>query len=719
MRIESNEFGSRLPDCKYFPMYLANGVDAMLINVLGSGDCQPDLDFSQPIGALRSTGWYKSNRRVFGQTAIVYGNMLPWLEFGYCPRLNNDYVVPKNLRQFFDPRTATLTTFFDRTDEFTSETLKLKITTFLAHDHVLVQRIEVLAAPASGVSFSFAVYSPANCTELETSKAVFQMDRVQADFDTAWQFLRYSFEYDQFKGQARSWLDVPCQPQIRTNPVFKTVQAYTTTKSLHAGQCVTRYLAVVDNVDNPRFESEIERIYNEYKNSGYSAVLNRHRSLWGSYFETSGIKLPDPAAQFIYDVSRYVLKAVHGPSGFQPVGLLPYIWQGVMFWDACFVVEALLGSGNSREANEVLECVASHLPRARELSNRFGGRGARLEWTVTEEEFTPYPGLVTQFHNNADWVHAAYQTFAYTGDKRILAERIQLMEEFLLFLVDFCLETKGDHVTICKCEGIDESVTNAKTNDTWTAAIMLKSLIEYRRALKILERASRIPEIDKIIAQLETGLQKNVDANNVMQSFQGGQNPHWGSLIFDLFPAHASLSATMQKMMASYDPQMDLYDFRNVVRASNKAFPWTTFWAARIFSRIGDSRAHLLLNNGLKCSNVFGGIPERVYYHGELYIEWFSTAHAAMIWAINGMLANAENDVLRIFSGIDFDSWPDISFAGIYAGSGLKVSAELKNKSLFSLKVTNLEPQKRQVTYIFRDSKKSVVLDPNRETSIV
>lgn len=60
-------------------------------------------------------------------------------------------------------------------------------------------------------------------------------------------------------------------------------------------------------------------------------------------------------------------------------------------------------------------------------------------------------------------------------------------------------------------------------------------MIEYRDAARILKAKTSIKNLDMIIEKLTAGLNMNIDKKGVMQSFQGGKLPHWGSLIFDLF----------------------------------------------------------------------------------------------------------------------------------------------------------------------------------------
>src|SRR5438477_1738520 len=62
-----------------------------------------------------------------------------------------------------------------------------------------------------------------------------------------------------------------------------------------------------------------------------------------------------------------------------------------------------------------------------------------------------------------------------------------------LFPYTTLFRSRGDHFIVGKCEGVDESISNEKTNDTWTCSIFLKALMEYRDAAKALKRKPFVP----------------------------------------------------------------------------------------------------------------------------------------------------------------------------------------------------------------------------------
>jgi hypothetical protein len=526
------------------------------------------------------------------------------------------------------------------------------------------------------------------------------MDRASLRVEPKRSLMSYEYAIEGYRGGARSWCDcdvVAGSVEEKKKDVF--VYGRMRTRMFRRGESFTRYLLALDNDDAPNYRAALDKTLGECCNLGYRRIRDRHQAEWLDYFSDSRVELPDPVAQFTYDFGRYLIRGNLHPTGFLPMGITPHLWQCCMFWDSGFATEAILGSGHIEEARRVLDHLRVYMPRARADAKKYKARGAHLQWTVEREKFTHYPFQVTQVHNNAMWANTILRFWRYTGDAAFLRRNIDIVEEFLLFLHDFILEDRGDHFIVGKCEGVDESVSNEKTNDTWTCAIFLKALMEYRDAASVIRRKPFLDNLDTIITKLQRGLDRNGDKRGVMQSFAGGKLPHWGSLIFDLFPEHRSHVPTLREMMKNYDPKMKLYNFHGVTRYAEKSFPWADYWAARCFSRIGDPTAHKLLKNALSNTNFFGGLPERVWYHGEYYNHYTITCSAAMVWAVNGMLANVTGSTLRVLGSVA-PVWRDVKFERILAGDGLIVSAELRKGKLVKLLVENLTGRIRSVQIV-------------------
>lgn len=696
-RLESSVWGGRFPDCRYYPFYLANGRDAALINLSGSGDGHWErAPYSADVlSKLHAIGWYKADRRQLKPDCGVYGPQICLGEFTACPRLHNDYVVPRNVRQYFDPKTATLTTFYSQVDDRTDEPLELRIETYLCSNGVLIQEIEVLQAPPDALSFAFSLSSASPgyqnhsrpMTVPETCRLEASADGSRVVMNSGWPGLRArAFSLVGGCGIQRT--------DRRSLPAVDYEEMEQTTVRAAAGTRFWRAVSFQDDREGGDPAAACDELLAALQDQGIRPLRERHLLEWEDYFSQSRVSVPDPSAQHIYEVSRYLLKANHHPQGFQPVGILPYQWQGVMFWDATFAQEAFLTCGNAPEAAAIGGQIKRLMPEGRKLAAELGNGGARIEWTANLNSFTRYDPPSRQFHNNAVWARGFCLLGEYAG-KTPSSEDVVVIEDLLRFLIEEYERHGSARGHDSAFIGIDESIDDPKPYDTWTFALLLKALQDY---FGLCVRLGREPAFDRnLLPRIEGILSANVDDDGVLQSFRGGRLPHWGSLVFDLFPEHPAALPTIARMAENYDPEQDLFNFHGLNRYAEKTFPWATHTMVRCLAKIGRPEAMAYFLHNLNPVNYFGGYSERIYYHGEHYIEWFSTAHAALVLAMNTMLATEVRGRLQLLGGIDCRRWEDLSFDGVHAGAGWVVALELKKGAVVRCEVTNLQDQDREL----------------------
>jgi len=689
--LEFNEWGGRLPEQDYFPLYLSNGRDAMLINLMGSGEMhwERQMRSAQPLTRLLNSEWYKADRRDHGHSELVYGQLLPFVDFSSCPVLREDVAVPRDVKQFFDPRTATLTTFISQLDNRTGEPMELRSQTFLTSDGMLVQTVHCLKAPADGVRYLFTMGEPGpDYQNVKIPLVKPDEVRLVAD-DSGPQLLRYTSRWEQGRASGFSLVGGTSVKEIRetrkSRPSF--IQCDQLTTRFHKGETVWRVLTVQDSREGDDPDALCEALLQRVAELGIDGIHSAHCAEWGEYFSTSSVTLPDPAAQFLYEVSRYNVKANLHPCGHLPMGTLPYLWQGAMFWDASFGHQALLGCGNFAEAETITRHFESLEKHGRALAGQMGCQGIRIEWTVNLFDFSKYDHPVHQIHNNAVWARAFMLNASYTA-RPPGAATIRFVRDLLLFLVDR-LVRRGDAGSDEPIIGIDESYSDPKPNDTWSLAVCLRALDDYKALCSRLDLETDLSDLDPAREYLSDLLAVNTDAQGVLQSFTGGAIPHWGSLVFDLFPDAPSALPTLARMSENYSADFDLFNFHGQTRYAERAFPWANNWVARCLARMRRPEAlHYWLNN-TRSTNHFGGVPERVYYHGENYINWCMTCHAAQVWAMNAMLADFRDGTLTLLGGIDSEIWKDLAFEGIRTEGGLSVSLSLEAGEITALRIVS------------------------------
>lgn len=671
----------------------------MLINISGSGDGhweRPPYS-ADVLSKLHAIGWYKADRRSKRTDCGVYGPLLCLGEFTACPTLQRDYVVPRDVRQYFDPKSATLTTFFSQLDHSTMEKLELRIETCLTSSGVLLQEIEIMEAPARGVGYAFTLGTVSasyqnHMVPLASPESSAVLEGTAADemiLQSQWPELKVcAFS---LVGGARM-----SKASNRTTTGLGFSEHEQTVEPLMTGSRLWRAVSFQDDREGGNPLARCQELIQELRRDGLRIFREKHLIEWEEYFSQSKVELPEPSVQYLYDLSRYVMKANHHPTGFQPVGLLPYQWQGAMFWDAATVMEAFVTSSNVTEAKEICGQIQKLLPEGRVLANRLGNSGARMEWTVNLDSFTPYEPPSRQFHNNAVWAKAFCMLDRYVAEPSGAAA--EPAAELLLFLTQE-FERHGDSSSLEQAfVGIDESHSDPKPYDTWTCGVLVKALEEYLALCERHGEKSKLPQAELMIETLRKILEANIDEAGILQSFRGGKMPHWGSLVFDMYPKHRAAHATIAAMTRNYDFERDLYNFHGLNRYAERAFPWANYTVARCLAKMGQSESLTYFMHALSHCNYFGGIPERIFYHGENYIEWFSTGHAALVLAMNTMLACEVEGSVKLLGGIDVGIWHNLSFERIHAGEGWVVSLVLHERKIKKCVVENLAKESRLLT---------------------
>jgi hypothetical protein len=195
---------------------------------------------------------------------------------------------------------------------------------------------------------------------------------------------------------------------------------------------------------------------------------------------------------------------------------------------------------------------------------------------------------------------------------------------------------------------------------------------------------------------VKEAMARNVDKDGVLQSFAGGMQPHWGSLIFHLYPAHPALCKTIE-VLSHYDMELDSYNSHEVAGYKGRIFTWTEFWIAAISGMTGKPEGWTRLRKCAKFTDCFGSFPERVFYDGELLKQPFMTSHASYIWAMNSLLVSRNGDRLAICANLP-ERWFDLSFENLTTPDGLRVSAKMKGGIITELEIVNTNTEKRDIS---------------------
>ena len=683
--LETNEYGAYFPDRPYYPFLAANGTDGILIGLSGFPDDPNWMCYSMQLPFRINLGWYKTARKDYEYahkhygpstygTSVALAGLTTMLTIG-----KDNNLGIREPKQFFDPKKRVLTTTYSLQEARGKIPAEIKVTTFMTDEHLLVERYEVLREPSSGIRFGFNLDTPHSTDLHELCVHPEKIEHKKSQHGFA-----YSYKYKSNEipdGLAASWTDSPDAEYDNATTEYSPV--------ITEGEAITHYVSVIDEYDSEDYRAEIKRLQEKTLSQGYDSILAEHIAANKPDLAFSSVDLPEEDLQYLYDYSHYALNATfEKESGFMPMGILPCNWHNAMFWDCWFASMAWLGSNRFEYSKAISSFYQDKLDEAKSVAAKLECAGARYAWTTNLDHFELNPESVIQFHNNAVVAVQSLQIYDFTGDKEFLSGIFEMVEQSLIFLTDRIVEIVNNQVVLKECAGLDESTHDLKGTDTWTAAIFAKGLERYLNACEILEKFPFQKNLGDVASMVKDAIDRNIDDDGVLQSFDGGMEPHWGSLIFNLFPNHSALEKTLDAI-SIFDESLDSYRSNGVAVYKGRIFTWTEYWISAILAMKGDPAGWSRLKKCAKFTDGFGSIPERVFYDGELLKRPFMTSHASYVWAINSLLLRRDGDLLAILANLPA-GWKNVSFENITTPDGLKVSATMKNGVVTECVIVNI-----------------------------
>ncbi len=706
------EDGGYFPGRPYFPVILANGIDAMMINMIGSTDSHGSLEYSPQLSRGCSFGWYKTGRKDYEFSNMSYGHSVCLADMNVILKLGIQAIGISRTEQFFDPKKGIVTTVFSQRCHRSRGILKIKVKTFLTGSHILVKHYEVLEVPEVDFTIEFLMGPAVRPSQYDLCIRPEKVEFSNMKNSNGFQF---SYQFKKFSGVAATWTDCPASVCEFPENLIYDKKNYSphklVTRKLNKGDTITNYTAIIDDTDLSNPQQYMDELIKSVNSFGYNHIVKNHELEMEKYFSKSSINLPDKKLEFIYNCSLYLMKSnIEWDTGFLPMGILPYMFENAMFWDSWFASMAWLRSDHADYSRKISYFWKDKLPEAKALAKKMGIPGARFAWTTNRKNFNLRPEQCRQYHNNGIIVIQIWQCFENSGDIKFLSEMFETMENALIFLIEALVKVENGKAYLRECSGIDESESELKRTDTWTAAVTAKAIAYYLNTCNKLKKSPYRENLDIVENMVLMAMNDNIDENGVLQSFVGGALPHWGSLIFNLFPEHPAWRKTIDEM-SFYDAELDSYHSHNVISYKDRIFTWTEYWISRILAEKRIPEAWDRLIKCAKFTNYYGGIPERVFYHGELVLNWFFTSHASFILAVNSLLINRQGKKLMIFDMLPA-RWKNIEIKNIITHDGIAVSAKMNDGKMIELKVQNKNMEFKKINLTAPGIVKNLMLKP-------
>lgn len=662
----------------YYPMLLANGADAVLADYSGSmfGAVNGHSHFEPHQGT--PCGWYKVAHAWKTPSKVIQSVAA----CGYQILMNGEVCEPKDFRQTFDPRRAMLSTTITSFGG-----CKLLLESFLTDESVLVERFQFLDVPENrAVDLTLLLLKP---NSMAGAVALHTEPEFKYEESTVPNALGFSYRMGDIRGYGLMHSDKPGAGLIDS---FRATKGFIF-KKVTSGWEVTRYIAVLDSTETAGFREKVHERISACLGNGFGEVRKAHAAVWEAYFGASDVSLPDPEFGYLYQLSRYLIRAhLHPQTGGLTVGMLPNLWDGGTYvpYDAWYLHQALLLANNLETADRHLDYYAARHDQARKIAAEVGASGAAFSgWTTCFGEHKGDDIKDYLLHLKpcmAGFVALAfYWQWKYAGT--LCEKKKAVLHDVLQFSGKFVVD-RGEWAEIAPCMAGNESSVDVQ-NDSMTSLVFAKA---FAGAAEVFGAA----DFKTIAEKLGKGLARNYD-RGLLQPFPGA----WYRTGFQFWAYLCNLpdgidgASVYQALEFCRTPWG--YDFEQPSEVY-RDWPWIASRAAICLAHLKDPQhAFALLMHQKKHTSSLGAIPEKIRLDGFPIGYWYASPHGLLMWATLAALVHVgPRGEVRLLWGMD-GTWQDLSFRCLRLPGGMTVSAAVAKGTLTELRVSALGREGHEV----------------------
>ena len=666
-----------LVDGYFVPLVLANGTDFCQVDFTGT------LGFKEHIRGYFPF-WYRKGRPDGPDPAgLVH---LPWqwvTSVGPVEIGASDFS--------FCPETAVLTT------RLSLYRLELSVTTFLNDDHQLVEAYDVLEATDDRAVMRLIAECPGASY---TNKPLDSLWRCGAELRFAAEAgrgvmrYRYASAGQAFEGAAVTSVVVldgtattTCSVDRRQDPASEGVSMAHDDHAasdrilielgpLRTGDRFMRITTVMDSLDRASWCEDQLQAHAACEGRSFPDLLERHARSRASYSEASAFQCDADRISRLFAVSMYVCRASLHPGGSSVSALaIPNNHHMGTYWDIWFVHAALLRANRVVAARTIIDFWHVALPAAQRVARAsYGVEGARFEWVLRHDGVPAYGA--DQLHNNVIPVLTIWEQYLYTMDRAGLARDFAIMVEAMRFLAAYALRREAGGVWYLReMISVDESLKR-KRNELLTTARMLDGIRVLARAAAVLERSvpDEFAETEQALTGILAGLR---DPQAGWQPYEGADRSSWAVPLALLHMTDSDGYAPAMARALIECCEARGWGMGAASRMRCAESPWMAGIMAWAMARHGDARAGEMLEAMGHVTNVFGGLPEYVWLHGEPSREWFVAAHGVFVVVLAELVAQQRGESLTILPfGLDALPWSTCSVDRFRLPGGLLIRVE-------------------------------------------
>ena len=657
----------------YYPMSLAGGRDAVLIDYGGSNflsiSGHTHLEAHQ--GAF--AGWYKSAHKPADSRPIH-----PVVMAGIQVYLDGVTAEPVDFEQEFLPEDATVVTKL----RF-RHGLKLAVTSFLTYgDCLWGEAIDILeVGDRSGWSIGFRVAEPIFGIRLGKFKEAvgvsFTADRSHIDIE---------YTNVDYTGRGALIPSCPFDTLVDSAHGRNDKLAEGRYSEIRAGQRLSRVMLLLgDNEAHIGYDELYRRAL-----LGFDRLHDEHKAFWREYFSTCSMTTGNPEVDHLVAMSRYVVKAHQHPDfGGVTLGMQPNHWAGAIScsWDGEFSHRAMLLTGNYGESELYVEQYYKQAPLGYEVMKKCGIPGLGFSgWNTMSGQYCAARSIeewITSFKPmfSAYAIYAIYNEWlinpCFDGEKyRSIAEDV------LVFWLDRLVRRGDDglyYLTGLKDGaemGVDVEV------DTMTQ-------IFFAKAFSFVGEMYGVEKYSDIGRRMLRAIECNRLPDGRLSLFRGSSDCadillHYSYVHDDGLISRENILGEMELRQTPFGMDNWLYN------EEYRHWSWNYSWAAQCYIRNrGALEASSYIDRLPRYASTLGALPEKVRLDGFPIGYFYTPPHAnAVITVAEAFATVVEGN--RLLLGYGFtDGTSNASCADVRVRGGVRVTMSIADGSLRSLALVN------------------------------
>ena len=534
-------------------------------------------------------------------------------------------------------------------------------------------------------------------------------------------------------GRMAVWADRPCQARWNGNEIRLQVPVKT------AGDDVTLYVALADDLgdemfyrhtgsmgrhmDNPMMaqvvhdlherpvtkgdpEKDLREMREWTARVGWAGVLAQQERLWGDFFGTGWIELPDaPEAQAIWETGMYTTRSQLTRWSI-PVAINGSCFNGQYFHDEMAGVQALLTAGHWPLVQRCADFRLSVIPLGMQAVD---GAGARNDAACFEGGyFAMFPAgcSIYEVHAGGEPPRLVWNWFRYAGGKPAVLERYYPVfwgaaEFYRRWMV--YKEPDGTYTTGA-CVDFNESIPAVRGG----AATMAAAAGSMRLAAQVAEMLGKDKELIPVWREIADGLSRRVQVNSrgMPCQYAGDEGVSFTTLrsVAGAFssgfvsPLHPGVRKLVEALLkeCKLDENWAVacarepggaavsMDARN---ADPVTWTWTPALAVGVIAQFHDGDlAMKVVDELIRWRGNFACLYEcKVMTDGFVSLPWFVTSNAELTASLSSMLIQCEDERIDLLPAIP-KGWKDLRFK-LAAVNRTTVEVEVKIGKLAALRL--------------------------------